>query len=312
MSGPVDASDGLVGGGRVATIEVREGRTARIGAMDVLRVLPTKGRRTVGAWCFVDLMSPEDIDNPPPLEVGPHPHIGLSTVTWLFSGSALHSDSLGTEQLIRPGQLNLMSAGQGIAHAELGVDAGPAHDTEGVMGAQMWLAQTDATRHGPSGFVHIADVPRVESGEAVVTVLVGEHGGETSPAATDHPTVGLDVHLNRSTRIEIRPDFEYGVVPIDRPISVDGVIGEPGSLVLVPIGHESLALDARSDRARMMIVGGAPLDSRIQMWWNFVARSRDEITAAWRDWRDHNDDRFGPVPSELARIEAPVPPWVEV
>jgi len=109
----------------VSTIEVREGRSTSIGKMGILRVLPTKGRRTVGPWCFVDLMTPDDVAEPPPLEIGPHPHIGLATVTWLFDGAALHTDSLGTEQLIRPGELNLMSAGHGIAHAELGVETQP-------------------------------------------------------------------------------------------------------------------------------------------------------------------------------------------
>ena len=96
-------------------------RAASVGGLDIIRVLPTKGRRTVGPWCFVDCMAPPDFDDPAPMEVGPHPHIGLSTVTWLFEGEALHGDSLGTEQPIRPGQLNLMTAGHGIAHAELGI-----------------------------------------------------------------------------------------------------------------------------------------------------------------------------------------------
>ena len=123
MSGPIhDRSD--TDGADSRGIVVRPGRQTRLGGMDIDRVLPTKGRRTVGPWCFVDLMSPGDIDNPDPMEVGPHPHIGLSTVTWLFAGEALHGDSLGTEQIIKPGELNLMTAGAGIAHAELGL--GPA------------------------------------------------------------------------------------------------------------------------------------------------------------------------------------------
>src|SRR5207247_3440774 len=136
MSGPVEGFAEVTPGLGVSAIEVREGRSTQVGRMGVLRVLPTKGRRTVGPWCFVDLIRPEDVADPPPLEIGPHPHIGLATVTWLFKGSALHSDSLGTEQLIRPGQLNLMTAGHGIAHAELGVETA----SGGIIGAQMWLA----------------------------------------------------------------------------------------------------------------------------------------------------------------------------
>src|SRR5680860_170947 len=148
MSGPVEEQtvDGADLG--ISTIEVKEGRTAQVGDMHVVRVLPTKKKRAVGPWCFLDLMSPDDIDQPPPIEIGPHPHIGLATVTWLFAGTALHSDSLGTEQLISPGQLNLMTSGHGLAHAELGVDPATARDTGGIMGAQMWLAQPESTRHG--------------------------------------------------------------------------------------------------------------------------------------------------------------------
>ncbi len=148
MSGPLDDLGTATGDVGMSAIEVREGRTTNIGRLGIVRVLPTKQRRTVGPWCFVDLMSPEDIGQPPPLEIGPHPHIGLATVTWLFTGSALHSDSLGTEQLIRPGQLNLMTAGNGIAHAEQGVETPAAADSSGTMGVQMWLAQTESTRHG--------------------------------------------------------------------------------------------------------------------------------------------------------------------
>ena len=132
-------------------IDVREGRSTTVGGVPISRVLPTKGRRTVGPWCFVDLILPPDFDDPHPLEVGPHPHTGLATVTWLLEGEALHTDSLGSEQSIRPGQLNLMSAGNGIAHAELGT-------TDGIHGVQMWLAQPEATRHGASRFEHIPDL----------------------------------------------------------------------------------------------------------------------------------------------------------
>ena len=116
MSGPLDDSTQSIANLASLQIEVREGRAAEVGGMGIMRVLPTKGRRLVGPWCFVDLMSPEDVANPDPMEVGPHPHIGLSTVTWLFEGEALHTDSLGSEQVIRPGELNLMTAGHGIAH----------------------------------------------------------------------------------------------------------------------------------------------------------------------------------------------------
>jgi redox-sensitive bicupin YhaK (pirin superfamily) len=294
----------------MTAIEVREGRTTNIGDMGILRVLPTKNRRTVGPWCFVDLMQATDVDRPPPLEIGPHPHIGLSTVTWLFSGSALHSDSLGTEQLIRPGQLNLMTAGHGIAHAEEGVDTESTWEGTGTMGVQMWLAQPEATRHGSSGFQHLAELPETELDGGRARVLIGELGDARSPAEFAHPTIGLDVTLHGPTVLATDPTFEHGVVPIDRPMRVEQEIVEPGSLAIVPPGRDHLSIDARSAPARLMLLGGAPLGDRVKMWWNFVARTTDELTEAWSDWQVGNDDRFGPVPSGLERMEAPTPPWI--
>lgn len=311
MSGPVDPADQDGPDVGMTAIEVKEGRTANVGATRIMRVLPTKRKRAIGPWCFVDLMSADDLDNPAPLEIGPHPHTGLSTVTWLFGGSVLHSDSLGSEQLIRPGQLNLMTSGRGIAHAEEGVEVEMPKDTGGVVGVQMWLAQPEATRHGGSAFQHVAELPTVDLGTAEAAVLIGSHEDIRSAAEVDHPTVGLDVRLRAATRLVVDPAFEYGVVPIDRPVRVDDAIVEPGSLAVVPTGFESLGLETQSGVGRVMVLGGVPLATRIKMWWNFVARTTEELTEAWGDWQNHDDDRFGPVPSSLERIDAPRPPWVK-
>ncbi len=310
MSGPMDETDRMSGDFGISSIEVKEGRSTRIGELDILRVLPTKRRRTIGPWCFVDLMSPQDVDRPPPLEIGPHPHIGLSTVTWLFGGSVLHTDSLGTAQPIEPGELNLMTAGHGVAHAEEGIRTVAPDETVGIMGVQMWLAQPEATRDGASEFQHLKDLPEVEFDGGVGTLLVGSQGSERSGVVVDHPMTGLDLTLSGRSDIETTPEFEYGVVPIDKPIKVEDAIVEPGSLALVPTGHEELVLETRSPRARVMLLGGLPLGEEVRMWWNFVARTNDEITQAWRDWQSHNTGRFGPVPSALNRIDAPRPPWV--
>lgn len=291
-------------------IEVREGRVADVGTLKVARVLPTKRRRTIGPWCFVDLMHPQDVAEPPPLEIGPHPHIGLSTVTWLLAGSVLHSDSLGTEQLIRPGQLNLMTAGNGIAHAEHGIDTTRVADGSSVMGVQMWLAQPDRSRHGASAFQHVAELPAFEIGRCTGTVLIGAIDGNASPAHFDHPTVGLDIVVHGHVELPLDVTFEHCVIPIDRPLLVADEIVESGSLAIIPPGRASIRLAVRGVSGRAIVLGGEPLGERVQMWWNFVARSREEITDAWRDWRDGNDDRFPSVPSDLSRIEAPVPPWV--
>ena len=310
MSGPIDDQTHRTNNLGMTTIEVREGRTTRIGDLGIMRVLPTKNRRTIGPWCFVDLMQADDVERPPPLEIGPHPHIGLSTVTWLFAGSALHSDSLGTEQLIRPGQLNLMTSGQGIAHAEEGVATEEALANTPIMGVQMWLAQPEATRRGDSSFQHFGELPDTAIGQSRATVFIGSLVAAHSPALVDHPAVGLDIELRDSTVIPTTPGFEYGVVPIDKPVRVEEEIVEPGSLAIVPPGRDHLRLTTRSDPARVMVLGGEPLGETVKMWWNFVARTTDELTEAWHDWQVGNEDRFGPVPSTLARIEAPTPPWV--
>ena len=303
VSGPLKPRDQRCENDQLEGIEAREGRRTNVGGVDVVRVLPTKGRRTVGGWCFVDLLGPVDAERPNPMEVGPHPHIGLSTVTWLLEGEALHSDSLGTEQVIRPGQLNWMTAGHGIAHAELAAQPP-------FRGAQMWVAQPEATRHGESSFVHHAALPEVEVDGLSGWLIAGSLEGASSPARVDSPLIGMDVTLHtRQAVVPTATSFEHAVVPLDGRVRVGPEIVEPGWLALVPTGVEELPLETERAGARLLLLGGEPLGERIEMWWNFVARSRDEISQAWRDWQERTD-RFGDVPSALPRIDAPRPPWL--
>jgi redox-sensitive bicupin YhaK (pirin superfamily) len=303
MSGFVQDEDVAPSDATCDVVEVREGRTARIGTMGIVRALPTKGRRTIGAWCLVDVMLPGDELEPDPLEIGPHPHIGLSTVTWLLEGEALHSDSLGTEQLIRPGQLNLMTAGNGVAHAELGTGGG-------VRGIQMWVAQPEATRFGAPAFEHIPEVPVADLGSGTATVFVGSLAGATSPARRDTPLVGADLTLGRGAiTLEADPTYEYGVVPVDGNLKVNGAIVEEGYLAMVLEPTEALHIETDGD-ARALLIGGEPLGSRLYMWWNFVARTRDEVTEAWQDWQAGDTDRYPEFASVLDRIDAPPPPWM--
>ncbi len=302
MSGPVERADEDCRDELLASVDAREGRRATVGGLPVSRVLPTKGRRTVGAWCFVDLAGPADAHEPDPMEVGPHPHIGLATVTWLLEGEALHSDSLGTQQVIRPGQLNLMAAGHGIAHAELAAQPP-------FRAVQMWIAQPEDTRHGTPWFEHHGELPEVEIDRSSALVFVGELAGARSPATTDTRLVGADVALRRGdTSLPAEPDFEYAIVPLDRRVRVGEQIVEPGWIGLVPAGLDELPLAAEHDDTRLLVLGGEPLGEPVEMWWNFVARQREEIDVARREWADRTD-RFGAVPSSLEPIEAPVPPW---
>lgn len=279
------------------------GRPAQVGGMDIVRVLPTRGRRTIGAWCFVDLMSPDSAAEPDPMEVGPHPHIGLSTVTWLLTGEAVHTDSLGTEQLIQPGQLNLMTAGRGIAHAEQAFARGP------FRGVQLWVAQPAGTREGEPAFEHHGELPQADVDGGHATVMVGELGGAASPARSDTPMLGADLIVEAGGHtLELDRGFEHALVPLDGAVVVDGVGAELGELLVVPEGRDELRVEL-PDAGRFLLLGGEPFGERIQMWWNFVARDRDELEAAWRSWRDR-DDRFGDVPSALDRIDAPRPMWL--
>ena len=273
------------------------------GAMPVRRALPRRGRRTVGAWCFADHMGPAWASREHGLDIGPHPHTGLQTMTWLVDGEAVHHDSLGSEQLLAPGQLNLMTAGVGVSHSEeaTGQYEGTLH------GIQLWIAQPDATRHLEAAFEHHRELPRLEVTNLDATVLVGEFQGVASAARRDTDLVGLELVVRGPTTLPLERDFEYAIIVLDGTLLVRDVILEPGHLGYAALGDDELFIDA-SPFARAMVLGGAPFESEVLMWWNFVARSRAEIDEAFDSWK-RDDGRFGTVASSLTRIETPAPYW---
>lgn len=287
-------------------VEVVVAHEARVGDIDVRRVLPRRSRRTIGAWCFVDLMGPVDVDVDRGIDVAPHPHTGLQTVTWLHAGEVLHRDSLGSEQVIVPGQLNLMTAGRGISHSEehTGSFAGR------LAGAQLWIAQPDATRDGLAAFAHHTDLPRLELEGADATVLVGSFGGATSSADVATPLVGVDLEVRTTTSMELVPGFEHGVVAVSGAVRIDGTVIESGRLGWLGDGRDELTIEpiADGEPVRLLLLGGAPLDAEPLLWWNFVARTRDEIEAAHASWIA-DDGRFGTVSSGLPRIIPDPPMW---
>jgi redox-sensitive bicupin YhaK (pirin superfamily) len=285
-------------------LQLSASRTADVEGFAVRRALPQRTRRTVGAWCFVDHLGPVDSPPGPPMSIGPHPHIGLHTVTWLFSGEVEHHDSLGNDQLIRPGQLNLMTAGRGIAHAEEARPGwkGTAH------GVQLWVAQPEADRHGEPAFEHHAELPTVAVGPTIVTVLVGGFADVVSPARRDTDIIGLDVdHRGGRAEIPLDATFEHAVVVVDGAVEVDGTRVEPGWLGYLGPGRSELVVDAPGP-ARMLLLGGVPFGDEVLMWWNFVARTRAEVDEAIADWHGRSA-RFGTVASGLDRIPAPTPHW---
>jgi hypothetical protein len=309
MSGPVTSEDAPpVGISDAATtdhvLELTESREAVVGTTTVRRALPRRGRRTVGAWCFADHMGPAQVTEREAVNIGPHPHIGLQTVTWLVAGEMLHRDSLGSEQKIRPGQLNLMTAGHGVAHAEE-----PTGHYRGTMhGIQLWVAQPETTRHGAPAFEHHADLPRLDLDHGVATVLVGDLDGASSPARRDTDHLGADLALRPgTTTLPLRRECEHALVVLEGALTVDGARVTPGHLAYLGLDRDELALTTTGE-TRALLLGGVPFEGPILMWWNYVARTREEITEAYEQWQAEGE-RFGAVASSLPRIPAPPPLW---
>ncbi len=264
----------------------------------VRRVLPHKTRRMIGAWCFLDHFGPDDVAVTGGMWVPPHPHTGLQTVTWLFEGTGLHTDSLGSHQLIRPGQLNVMTAGHGICHAEVTPPGAP----RTLHGVQLWVCLPDQVRDvTPPDFTHLAEPPTYVDGAATVRVLTGSLGGVTSTAPTFTPLVGAEVMLGAgaASALPLRPDFEYGVLAVGGPLLVDGRDLGRDQMTYLGCGRSALSLAAPAGRAVAFLVGGQPFEEEIVMWWNFVGRSHDEIVAQREEWNgpglDHVPARYGQV-----------------
>jgi hypothetical protein len=273
-----------------------------------VRTLPNKVRRMVGAWCFVDhfgAAGDPDIGygGGHDMRVPPHPHTGLQTVTWLVEGSVRHRDSLGSDQLISPGQLNLMTAGRGIAHAE----TTPAGVTGTLHGVQLWVALPDAGRDGDPDFAHHADLPVLDEGGVAVRVLLGELDAARSPARAYTPIVGAEITLDAGarTRLDLEPAFEYAAIALTGTVDVDTVGLAPGPMLYLGCGRSDLAL-ASAGGGRILLLGGEPFEERIVMWWNFIGRSHDEVEGFRSDWEAGR--RFGPVSYEGDRLPAPPMP----
>ncbi len=269
--------------------------------MTVRRLLPLRRRRSVGAWCFVDHYGPMSVDGVTGMAVPPHPHIGLQTVTWLFAGNVLHRDSLGSEQMIRPGQLNLMTAGRGIAHSE----ESPTERDPQLHGVQLWVALPDRSRHARPGFEHHGELPSARAGRIAVTVLLGSLAGLRSPATNFTGIVGAELAAVRDAaeRIALDPTFEHAVLVTTGAARVAETDMAVGSMLYLPPGHGELPISAR-DGTVLMLLGGVPLGEPLLMWWNFVARTPEEIAAAVAGWRD---GRFGAVGGYAGKPLEPPP-----
>jgi redox-sensitive bicupin YhaK (pirin superfamily) len=282
-------------------MEIFPARVTDLAGMPVRRLVPTKGRRLVGPWCFLDLFGPVDVDRGTAMDVAPHPHIGLQTVSWLLEGEALHKDSLDCEAIARPGALNLMTAGAGIAHSE---ETPPAHSRR-LHGVQLWLALPDAHRHDPPVFDHYPERPTAEGGGWRAVVFLGEMAGVAASGRVFSPLVGAEVRLDadRITALPLRADFEHAVVPLDGESAYGDQPLARDTLHFLALGAQEIVLRTRGS-ARVLLIGGAPFAESILMWWNFVGRTSDELLAAREDWQARR--RFGEVRRYAGpRLDAP-------
>lgn len=276
-------------------------------AMSVRRTLPHRDIRTIGAWCFVDdygPLTPAD----PPMAVPPHPHSGLQTVTWLLSGTVQHRDSTGGASVVRPGELNIMTSGRGITHSEYSAP------DEQVRGVQTWVALPSHAMAAEPHFEHHADLPRVTvpsptGADLTAIVFIGTFAGATSPAHHYSPLVGVELSAAGATEalLPLDPAFEYGLLALDDPVTVDGVALQPGDLRYLGWGDESLTLRVGGP-TKVLLLGGEPLTEELLMWWNFVGRTHEDIAAARADW-ESGAARFGSVVGDpTERLRAPILP----
>jgi quercetin 2,3-dioxygenase len=278
-------------------------------AMTVTRTLPQRDRRMVGAWCFVDHYGPDRVGDDRGMQVPPHPHTGLQTVSWLLAGEVQHHNSLGSAQLLNPGGLNLMTAGRGIAHSE----HSPQPLAPVLHGVQLWTALPEHDRYAEPRFEHHATLPVLVEGGLTVTVLLGELDGQRAPGVVYSPLVGADVAVAAGPdgRLPLRPDWEYAALGLSGSCRVDGAGLDPGPLMYLGCGRTELSIGADWP-ARVLLLGGEPFTERIVMWWNFVGRDHDDIAAARSEWAA-GDPRFGPVHGYPGpRLAAPELPSVRL
>lgn len=270
------------------------------GGLKIRRALPIRQRRMIGAWCFLDHFGPLDFQGKA-MDVAPHPHIGLQTVTWLLEGEVHHKDSLGFNQVIRPGALNLMTAGKGIAHSE----ETPPENSGRVHGVQFWIALPDKDRGCEPDFQHVPQAPSVTLGDLSVQVFLGEALGVKAEPKIFSPMAGMDVtaQATGTHQLSLDPTWEYGLVLVNGEIEAEGRALSGGHLHYLGLNRDAFAFKA-AEGSRFVLVGGRPFGEEILMWWNFVARTSEELHKARSDWE--SGVHFGPVKDyEGGRLSAP-------
>lgn len=274
---------------------VVEARPRDLGGFSVRRVLPSVKRRLVGPFIFFDHMGPARFPAGAGFDVRPHPHIGLATVTYLFSGEMQHKDSVGSDRLVRPGDVNWMIAGSGIAHSERATDAGRANGLE-LHGIQSWVALPIEHEETPPRFEHHprATLPHLSVDGASLDVIAGTAYGKTSPVGVLSPTIYVHARLDDEAELPIDDNHEErAVYVVEGGVRIGEQVFEPGTLaVLAPGARVTIIADSAS---RVMILGGAHLPGHREIFWNFVSTSKERIERAKADWREQ---RFARIPGD--------------
>jgi redox-sensitive bicupin YhaK (pirin superfamily) len=287
---------------RDLSLDARQVPLGGVRGISVHRTLPHRGLPTVGPWCFVDHFGPTS-DH---MNVLPHPHTGLQTVTWPLAGEIRHRDTLGSDVVLKPGELNLMTSGDGVAHSEISVGdpAAPMH------GLQLWVALPDEHRAGAPGFEHHPDLPRVEGPGWSATVVMGALEGTASPATTYSPMVGAELRVRAgAATVRLRPEFEHAVLAVDGEALVGGTEIVHRQMRYLAPGRTEVELHVPATTT-LLLIGGEPFQEDLVMWWNFIGRTHDDIVRARLDW-EASAGRFGEVAGHDGQ-RIPAPPMPEV
>ena len=239
--------------------------------VDIKRTIPQPALRRIGAWVFIDHFGPtKQVDG---MVVANHPHTGLQTVTWPLAGRVEHRDSVGSVQVLEPGQLNLMTAGSGISHSEISLVG-----SDSLHAAQLWLALPEGERNREPSFEHHGDLPKLDLGAGYATVFIGSLGSVVSPASVYTPLVGAELQVSGSVDLPLNASFEHGILLLSGSLSVNGQALAVDELAYLPVGE---AASIEGDGVALLL-GGEPFKEHIVMWWNFIGRSHKEIVA-WRE-----------------------------
>jgi redox-sensitive bicupin YhaK (pirin superfamily) len=274
---------------------------------EVARALPDRQIRMIGAWCFLDHYGPEDVSGSAGMQVWAHPHTGLQTVSWLLDGEIEHRDSLGSQAMVRPGELNIMTAGHGIVHSEISQPDRPPM----LHGVQLWVALPDPVRDRDPAFESHADLPDLTRPGVRGKVLIGEVAGVSSPALGYSPLCGAELSLDAGAEVslEVEEGFEYGIFLVAGGIVAESTMVGVDQLLYLGDGRRNIRLRSPYG-GRAIMLGGQPFTEEMVMWWNFIGRSHQEIVEFRSAW-ERRDPRFPPIVSRSEKVmEAPPMPTV--